>query len=212
MKRFLYFSKKTLPWVIALMAVMVVSTVMIYRSIARLPEERIIIFFYQTNVPASNAAQWAQTLKEENPEIEYAEAQCYTALEGYSSQGMQRGWTYITVRLAKKEGDIFILPKSQFDIMEESNWLLPLDESLFGSFEGAVRNTEGDIMGLEVSSMIFEGLNFPRAEEPYNVLYPLEGDSLIACVYYQTSDPALTKNILNKIISGAARYGEDDYE
>ena len=196
MKRFLYFSKKTLPWVIALMAVMVVSTVMIYRSIAQLPEERIIIFFYQTNVPASNAAQWAQTLKEENPEIEYAEAQCYTALEGYSSQGMQRGWTYITARLAKKEGDIFILPKSQFD----------------GSFEGAVRNTEGDIIGLEVSSMIFEGLNFPRAEEPYNVLYPLEGDSLIACVYYQTSDPALTKNILNKIISGAARYGEDDYE
>lgn len=209
MKRFLYFAKKALPWIISIMAIMVISTVMIYRSLAKLPQERIIIFFYQTNVPASNASQWAQTLKTENPEIEYAEAQCYTALEGYSPSGMQSGWTYITARLAKNEGDIFILPKSQLDIMEESNWLMPLDENLFGGFEGTVRSEKGDILGLDVSSMSFKGLEFPRAEEPYNVLYPLEGNTLIACVYYQTSDPALTQKVLHKIMTGASRYGEN---
>ena len=207
MKRFLYFSKKILPWITAITAVMVVSTVMLYRSLAELPQERLIFFFYQTNVPAGNASQWAQQLKENNPEIEYSEAQCYTAHEGYGPSGLQSGWTYITARLAKKEGDVLILPESQYKLMADNNWLMPLNGSLFGSFNGLMQNEKGEILGLTVSSMSFEGLEFPCAQEPHNVISALNGERLIICVYHQTADPALTQKILYKIMSGAGWYG-----
>ncbi len=210
MKRFLYFSKKALPIIVSAVLLLSLGTVLFYRSASSLPKERLIIFFYQTNVPSASASKWAQGLMDSSPEIKYAEAQCYTAMENAGYMDMQSGWTYITARLAKNEGDLLFLPQSQFDFMLEKGWLAPLERERFGAFEGALSNPDGEIMGLDITGMGLKGLEFPCAQKPDNALRPLEGEKLIACVYCHASDLTLAKNTLFEILDGAVFLGGEN--
>ena len=201
--RFLFFTKKILPYSMVIAVIAVIATVMVFRLLRPLPSERVIIFFYQTNVPAMNASEWAEQLKSDIPGAEYTEAQCYTAREN-SGSSIQSGWAYISARLSDNQGDIFIIPQERFEFLSEKGWLkkleiteLQCDPSRFMTGPG------GDVLGVDVSGLCFKGLNFQRVEEPYNVIYPLEGQRAVLCIYAGASSDSLARTALNHIVSSA---------
>lgn len=201
--RFLFFTKKILPYSMIIALIAVLATVMIFRAFRPLPQERVIIFFYQTNVPAMNASEWAQQLKSDVPGAEYTEAQCYTAREN-SGGSVQSGWTYISARLSDDQGDIFIIPQERFEFLNQKGWLKKLDISeLQCDPSRLITEPDGDVFGVDVSGLCFKDLNFQRIEEPHNVIYPLEGQSAVLCIYAGASSDSLARTVLNHIVNSA---------
>lgn len=213
-KQLAYYLKKSAVLIVIALLIVIVNTVLIYRSINRMPNEHMIFYFYETNVPGASAQQWAEELKQTYPSIKHVEAQSYTRSVSFAYSNNTTGWDIIITRLANTEGDILFIPYQQYEnmLINKDSYgnraLMELDPSYFSTETLASRGVmlDGALYGIRVDGLEFNGLTFPVAEGADNVIKGRSAKEVIACIYINTVMPDMAQKVLSDIINSSKSH------
>ncbi len=216
--------KKLPVWILAILLVCALTFVIfsMRENYFITNRDRIIFLAYQTNISGSSGEIWAKNLQALFPEMPGFEVSVYfTHQTGNETITIttENGWQQIITRLGNKQGDILLLNNTAFyDTMLKNDFLLPLEPCGYG--DRALRGTDGNIYGIDITGLTAEGLyrlNSSQADQ--NELlsfssadtssYETENEEIpprvIAVLYKGTSHEALARQVIERLFGGCGQ-------
>lgn len=127
--------------------------------------DRLIILSYQTNIGGSDGEMWASSLKEQFSQVPDFEVSVYETKEA-GNENMtitsENGWGQLVVRLGAGQGDILLVNNDAFyNVLLAEDLLIPLT----GNFEKPVTDSQGRVLGVDITDMTVKGLiNYGTSE------------------------------------------------